>query len=555
MLASVNNRYLILTAFVLVGFLLRFVGQPSIPAGFHRDEAGIAYSAYSILQTGRDDWGQLLPLHTKALGDYPPAFYNYLVAASIPVFGLSELAERWPAIVFGTLLIPLSFLWVRKLFRSTELGLVVAAIVTISPWDLVQSRSGSEAVVALAFALLAWLLWSEWVKKPKTKVMLIIGLLYAGALFSYNGVKLALPLLQLLLTWYWWKDIRKKLHIVSFGIVFVIISFASVYIIPGAGDNFAGNSIFTNAQPIGQEYFFREGNMHVPILVSRIFHNKLASLTTQTIGNAGTFLSSNFLFFSAGKPGRYEVPGAGQLLPFFAPFLLLGIFVSTRFTQRQRLLLLGWISIAILPAVLTTTAFPHVKRSMFLYLPLYVFIAEGIYLSVSWLRQVRFGRLLLLPIALTCLWSFGYFLNQYHVHTQYETILARDYGYKEAYSFLSTVESRYIRVHVFGFDEAPDIFYFFYRKVDPRRVQALADTRPSNIFATEENRRNYGFDNYLFDVASCPETDVLQDAVLYFANAICLDVNGGTLAESKITKIHEIDYPNGNKRFIIFEKL
>ncbi|NCN83232.1 MAG: phospholipid carrier-dependent glycosyltransferase [Candidatus Pacebacteria bacterium] len=157
----------LLVFITIVGFILRFAGQPNVPAGFHRDEAGIAYSAYSILQTGRDDWGKLLPLHTKALGDYPPAFYNYLVAATIPFFGLTELAERFPAILFGTILIPLSFFWVRKLFQNEWLALTVAAIVTISPWDIVQSRSGGEPIVALVFTLIAWFLWSNWVKKPK----------------------------------------------------------------------------------------------------------------------------------------------------------------------------------------------------------------------------------------------------------------------------------------------------------------------------------------------------------------------------------------------------
>ncbi|OGJ16404.1 MAG: hypothetical protein A2632_02940 [Candidatus Pacebacteria bacterium RIFCSPHIGHO2_01_FULL_46_16] len=542
----------------VIGLLLRFVGQPDIPAGFHRDEAGIAYSAYSILKTGKDDWGQWLPLHTRALGDYPPAFYNYLTALLIPFVGLNELAERLPAILFGTLFIPLSFFWVRKLFRDERLAWLVAAIVTISPWDIVQSRAGSESIVALTLTLLAWLLWSRWLRKPKKWQVPVIALLYCFALFSYNAVKLALPLLHLLLVWYWWKDVRKKLLASIFSVLFAVFAFGSVYLLPGAADNFAGNSIFKTNEPVGQEYFFREGNQHVPVVVSRIFHNKLTSLTTQIMGNFGTLLGSNFLFFQAAEPGRYEVPGAGQLLPFFAPFLLLGVFVSHRFTKRQRVFLFVWILLALLPAVITTTAFPHVKRSMYFFLPLYIFSAEGLLLTITWVKPLKLGRLLLSALTFAGVWSFSYFLNQYLVHTQYETILARDYGYKAAYEFIATVESKYDTVQVFGSDESPEIFYFFYRKIDPKLVQAAASQRSTNIFSALHDRQSWSLGKYSFIAAECPSSGSLKLGILYFTHGSCVpapegDPNKGVFA-TETNILQETYYPNSDKRFVIFEK-
>jgi hypothetical protein len=40
---------------MVVGFLVRVIGQPTVPYGFHRDEAAIGYSAYSVLFTARDE--------------------------------------------------------------------------------------------------------------------------------------------------------------------------------------------------------------------------------------------------------------------------------------------------------------------------------------------------------------------------------------------------------------------------------------------------------------------------------------------------------------------
>jgi len=41
------------------------------------DEASLGYNAYSILQTGRDEYGKLLPLIFKSFGDYKPGLYAY----------------------------------------------------------------------------------------------------------------------------------------------------------------------------------------------------------------------------------------------------------------------------------------------------------------------------------------------------------------------------------------------------------------------------------------------------------------------------------------------
>lgn len=553
-LKFINKSVVIILTLSILGFFLRFLGQPDLPAGFHRDEAEIAYSAYSILETGRDDWGSFLPLHTKALGDYPPAFYNYLTALSISILGLNELAERIPAIIFGTFLIPLGFLLTKRVFHNKKLALLVAFIITFSPWDIVQSRAGGETVVALAFSFAAWIIWTSWIKNRKKWHLLAIGLLYMVALFSYNAVKLSLPLIQLLFVFYWWKDISKKAQALIFSISFILISLSSVYLLNGASDNFSGNNILRTIEPVGQEYFFQEGNMGVPTLISRIFHNKLASLTTQTIGNFGTFVGSNYLFFHAGQPGRYEVPGSGQVLIFLAPFLIIGLFTSTALSKKHKLLLLGWIIIGLIPAVVTTTAFPHVKRSMYFYFPLYVLIADGLLTSINYTKHNKLKLLLIPFLILGGIWSFGYFSIQYVVHTQYETILARDYGYREAYNFISSVESNYDQIQVFGSEEAPEVFYFFYKKIDPKLVQQKANNRPTNIFSESEEKRDWEFENYKFMVAKCPDSENLEKNILYFVNTTCLEPYGGSIPMISISELERITYPSGNQRFVILEK-
>ena len=49
---------------------LRLYRLKDNPAGFFCDEASIGYNAYSILTTGKDEWGQPWPLFFRAFGEY-----------------------------------------------------------------------------------------------------------------------------------------------------------------------------------------------------------------------------------------------------------------------------------------------------------------------------------------------------------------------------------------------------------------------------------------------------------------------------------------------------
>jgi len=63
----------------------------SSPPCLNADEATNAYDAYSILKTGKDQYGNFLPLRFKSFGDYKLPLLTYLAIPFIKVFGLNEL--------------------------------------------------------------------------------------------------------------------------------------------------------------------------------------------------------------------------------------------------------------------------------------------------------------------------------------------------------------------------------------------------------------------------------------------------------------------------------
>ena len=76
---------------LLIGILvlaaaLRLVNLSSVPPHLTQDEASLGYNAYSILKTGKDEYGQLLPVVFKSFGDYKPGLYIYLTVPTVAVF-------------------------------------------------------------------------------------------------------------------------------------------------------------------------------------------------------------------------------------------------------------------------------------------------------------------------------------------------------------------------------------------------------------------------------------------------------------------------------------
>lgn len=69
--------------FLIIGLalFLRLYKLTLIPPSLNWDETSIAYNTYSILNIGKDEWGQFLPLHFKSCGEYKQPVQIY---GSIP---------------------------------------------------------------------------------------------------------------------------------------------------------------------------------------------------------------------------------------------------------------------------------------------------------------------------------------------------------------------------------------------------------------------------------------------------------------------------------------
>jgi len=65
-----NKIFIIYTAIFALAVYLRLFQFGEVPNGLYQDETAIGFNAYSILETGKDEYGKDFPLYFRSFGDY-----------------------------------------------------------------------------------------------------------------------------------------------------------------------------------------------------------------------------------------------------------------------------------------------------------------------------------------------------------------------------------------------------------------------------------------------------------------------------------------------------
>lgn len=168
-------------------------------AGFYIDESSIAYNAYTVSQTGRDEHGELLPLFFRAFGDHKNPTYIYLLALIFRIFGPGILIARFFSALLGiAAAAALGAVAVRISGRRVVGGLVVMQAL-LTPWLFENSRLVFEvALYPLALALFLLTL-ARAAPKPSWSWFdsTLIALTLALLTYSYTIGRLLAPLLAI----------------------------------------------------------------------------------------------------------------------------------------------------------------------------------------------------------------------------------------------------------------------------------------------------------------------------------------------------------------------
>lgn len=479
-------RVIILVAIILLASTLRLWQLGAVPSSPDWDEVALGYNAYSIAQTGKDEYGQAFPIVLRSFDDYKPALYAYLAIPAIKLFGLNVFAVRLPSAIFGILTVLATYFLVKELFGklaiSHKLSAISAFLLAISPWHLQFSRIAFESNVGLAFNVFTALFFMKGLKKPW---FLLLSALFAGlALYVYQSEKIFTPMLVLTLVIIFRKEVftrEKKYLILAFLTLFVVSLPLTSYtltdkqaLLRARGVSaFADQTVFLERNV--QKLLRDKGNKD---LLGLVLDNRRVQYVLAGVSGYLSHFDFNWLFIT-GDEARHHAPNMGLLYLWELPFLLVGIYALLfgKFERKTKLIIFSWFLIAPIPASITSGV-PHAVRTLNFLPTFQIFTAIGILSALRSISNFQLRKLLLTPFLLLVIFNFIYYLNQYFAQQNYFNSQSWQYGYRETVEEVQKIEDKYDKIVVTNKPHLDQsyMFFLFYLGYDPEKYQVVGGT-------------------------------------------------------------------------------
>lgn len=465
---------------ILISLSLRLFLLGEIPAGITNDEADIGYDAYSVLLTGKDQWGQFLPTTSfKGFGDYRLPAYTYLVVPTVQMFGLSEFSVRLPSAIFGTLSVVVIYFLAVKLFEREKykhaIGIVSMALLGVSPWAMGLSRIGIESNVAIAFFLMAFYVFLS--SKKNIYLLLLSFVLFASTVYIYTSYALFTPLSLVVLLWMRRDDLKGQRNAVIAGILIFVLLVIPLFVSRSATGVRISQVSFINSQDnvgILADLNDRRGSCDevLPSVICKAFQNKPAVFASTFIQNYLNHFSLNFLFLN-GTSTQYSILPPRSLFYTFELLLFIAGILAI-FAKRAKAGYVAVILLLVSSLPDSVTGNGHFSRASTM-MP-FVILIEGFGCAYAYryFKNYRKTGIILLILALSVtLYSvlsffsayFTYFPKQYSIYSQY--------GYKELMSKIDNSKAKYNKIYIskHSNDTKQYIYQLFYQKYDPVKFQ------------------------------------------------------------------------------------
>lgn len=470
-----NKNKLALLLVILLAIFLRVYLLDKVPPSLFSDEVDLGYQAYSISETGSDYYGNFLPVHIQSLADFRTPLYIYAAVPFVKLFGLNEWAVRLPAAIFGIVSVVGIYFLVRKLGFGYWICIISSFLMAISPWHLHFSRAGFEATLMIALLIWGIYFFLEGLKRQKFLVVSVI--LFGLSLYSYNTIKLFLPLFLFILTLIYKKEIFKlpfnfKLSLFALVLLITLPLFKDT-LSGQSGYRFSYISIFADPTVADEIDVLRGVDSPQTTLISKISHNKIRSHLDAFTRNYFSAFSTNFLFLDGDRIGRHSVGKMGEFYLVEVLTLILGIFWLIKKAAREiKILIISWVLLAPIPAALTVEGATHASRLFLMLPPLVILSAAGFYELINLTLKRGYFRkfLFLLFLSLFAFNIYNYF-HQYYVHHAKEQERLWHFGFKQAILKTETIKNDYDKVIFTPTTEPPLIFILFWTSFNPETFQ------------------------------------------------------------------------------------
>lgn len=501
---------------VVLGLFLRVWGLNESPPSLGFDEAALGYNAYSILKTGKDEYGNFLPLSLRSFNDYKPALYAYLTIPFVMLGGLTGASVRMVSALSGVVSLIFLYLILKKFIKNDWLLIFVFLVLSFEPWRLHFSRNAFETHLSSMFFIVG--VWFLIGARNKFKKILAAVIFMVLAAYSYHSARLAGPLLLL----FWAIDpiafisrpkkigyyLKRLWPLMLFVFLAIPIFLAN-----------SGNLVLTrfNQENVFKRYFPYAPKEIVNPITSLYYFGAIVS------GHVFSYISPinlNYRIFNWVKGSPQFIPGMGMLGWLEGMVFLVGLVVvirRVRFSEKYRFLVY-WIVGGIAPAAATWNWY-HPLRSLNIFPALEVIVGVGIYQLYKLLIVSVFPKILKKVIlgfsVVVLLVTIVFTINNELLYSAFEN--HGEYqpgGFKEGMAYLKSIQGDYDQVIIDSSHAQNFIFLFFYEPVDPALVQKYADIRPR---PGSSGNLDFNFDKFVFRKIDWPKDRDLKRTVFWTA--------------------------------------
>lgn len=470
----IPKTLVLLLIIFLLGATVRFAGLGRNPVGIVDDEADTAYDAYSLIRTGKDQWGTPMPITSfRGFGDYRLPAYTYLSVPSIALFGLTPFAVRLPAALMGSLSILLVYFLAKAMFgRSSEaLPLLSAFFLAVSPWHVGMSRIGLEettSVFIVALGVLALLKGRErsgWIAAGSA--------LLALSLYIYTPNILLAPFLLVAVLYLFRAQYRRLRRGIILGIcAFILIALPMLLALGNSTASTRTRQVnFTNDSGTIDLVNEKQGACQsmLPRGVCRLVFNKYSAFKMKFVSNYLNHFSPNLLGIYGTNTQFSILPGRGLLYVGDYCLFIVGLIAVFANPTPGGMLLAAFLFFSAVPDSLTSDG--QFGR-FFVSYPVWPILSAFAVLLIA--RSLRRYRAVLPAVIVLFSLAFVAFIVEYWTFFPYRYSSYSHFGYEALMQEVQAYERSYGRVIVSSRvnDSKQYIYYLFYTAYDPARFQS-----------------------------------------------------------------------------------
>lgn len=445
----------------LFGLFIRIYKIEVVPPHLSNDEISIAYDAYSINYTQKDEHNDHFPIAFKSHGTYKTPGYAYILSPLFFIFNNTNIVARLPSIIFGYLTVIIIGLITFELTKNKYISIISSIILLSCPWHIISSRMVLESNIALFFLSLAIFLFLKSISIKKFFLVFLSVFFFAVSMYCYHTEWGFAPLLLFIMFFFFYKKNKKN--------IFVLFIFFAFLISP-LFLNFLTN-LYTSAR-VNTEIIWKSeavinsiqnnGRALTPFIITKAIFEKYLEYT-----------NINYLFFNGTELlGKKHIFEQGLFLwPLIIPFIV-GLFKLKKNIKKD-FFYFFIVFILISPLIPSFThGSANLVRNLNSIIPYIIIISIGLYNLFLEIKPYKSVILSLLIII-----SFFYFSSIYIFHYPLEKAEGFQ-GYRPVADFLKKNSHNYQNIYIdykFGqncqFIGVPHLYISYYQALNPKFLQ------------------------------------------------------------------------------------